>query len=105
MSENFDQDLTFDWDKENIGKNWVKHKVTNKESEEVFLDPKVIISEDTKHSQTEKRWLILGKTKNDKYLALIFTKRDSKVRIISARVMNKKEKRLYEKEIATNSKI
>lgn len=105
MSVNFDEGLEFEWDKGNIDKNWTKHKVKNKEAEEVFQDTNIIISEDPKHSTIEERWLVLGKTKKNNKLAIIFTKRGKNIRIISARRMNRKERWLYEKEISTNPKI
>lgn len=96
--------VSFVWDKGNIDKNLKKHGVTNKEAEEVFENKPLFISEDIKHSKIEKRYKALGVTDNNKLLFLSFTVRIDKVRIISARNMNKKEKRTYEK-IQTNSKI
>ena len=93
-----DKTVGFDWDKGNLEKSWLKHGVRQNESEAVFVDRESIVSEDPKHSQIEKRWLLLGKTKQGKYLAVVFTKRQNKIRVISARPMNQKERRLYEKK-------
>lgn len=87
----------FIWDKGNIDKNWLKHKVKNSECEEIFFDERKIILKDTFHSKKEKRFIILGKTRKNRLLFIVFTKRDNKIRIISARTINKKERRLYEK--------
>lgn len=87
----------FDWDKGNIGKN-KKHNVEDKETEEVFLDEEKVTFKDKLHSQLEERFIILGKTKKDRLLYVVFTKRGKKVRIISARGINKKEASLYAKE-------
>lgn len=86
----------FDWDKGNKDKNWEKHLVKNEESEEAFFDEKKKILKDALHSGKEKRYILLGKTKNGKILFIVFTIRNGKIRIISARNLNKKEVHLYE---------
>jgi len=88
----------FEWDKGNIGKN-KKHKVEDKEAEEVFLDEGKVILKDKLHSQKEERFIILGKTKKDRLLYLVFARRKKNIRIISARDINKKEVLLYEKTV------
>lgn len=80
--------LEFDWDKGNIGKN-LKHKVKDQECEEVFFDKNKVI--------VEERFILLGRTKKNRLLYLVFTVRNKKIRIISARDINKKEVYLYEK--------
>ena len=97
--------LSFQWDKDNIEKNLEKHKITNKEAEEIFFNKPLKIFADIKHSQEEKRFEAFGTTSNEKKLAVIFTVRDQKIRIISARLQNKKERRRYEKEDKTNTGI
>lgn len=87
--------VVFEWDKGNINKNFISHNVTNKEAEEVFSN-KPLVSEDTKHSTTEKRFQALGKTDKGRLLFISFTIRNEKVRIISARDMNKKEVKKHE---------
>jgi uncharacterized DUF497 family protein len=90
--------LEFEWDNGNVDKNWIKHKVAIKESEQAFVDPNVIISEDPKHSIAEKRWLLLGKSELGRKLAIIFTRRGNKIRVISARSQSRKERGLYEQK-------
>ncbi|MHB8280446.1 MAG: BrnT family toxin [Candidatus Humimicrobiaceae bacterium] len=48
-----------------------------------------------KHSQEEDRYYVLGKTDAGRFLFIVFTIRKSNIRIISARVMNKKERQVY----------
>lgn len=86
----------FEWDKGNINKN-LKHNVEDKDVEEIFLDENKLIQKDKLHSLTEERFIILGKTKKNRLLYVVFTERKNKIRIISARDINKKEVRLYEK--------
>lgn len=90
--------LEFEWDKGNVHKN-IKHNVTQEETEEVFFDECKFIFKDKLHSQNEERFRILGKTKNNRLLFVVFTKRGKKIRIISARDINKKEVYLYEKKV------
>ena len=90
--------LSFEWDKGNIEKNWLKHKVGYKEAEELFLNKQLLIFEDINHSQLEKRFVALGVTNKDRQLYIVFTVRNEKIRIISARNQSVKERKLYEKK-------
>ncbi len=90
--------ISFEWDKGNSGKN-KKHKVDDKEAEEVFFDEKRYLFIDKVHSDNEERLRIVGKTKANRLLFIVFTKRKNKIRIISARDINKKEVYLYEEKI------
>jgi uncharacterized protein len=89
--------VSFEWDKGNSDKNWIKHKVSRPEIEEVFTNEPLLVSEDTKHSQKELSIQALGQTDNDRRLFLSLTIRGEKIRIISARDMNKREEVAYEK--------
>ncbi len=86
----------FDWDGGNAGKNR-KHRVEDTESEEAFFDGRKVLMKDALHSHGEERFILLGKTKGDRLLFIVFTKRKLKIRVISARQANKKEIPLYEK--------
>ncbi|PJC29162.1 hypothetical protein CO053_00820 [Candidatus Shapirobacteria bacterium CG_4_9_14_0_2_um_filter_40_11] len=90
--------LSFDWNKGNLDKNWLKHKVSLKEAEEIFFNRPLKIFEDEKHSQKEERLLAYGITNRRRQLMIVFTLRGEKIRIISARNQNKKERRIYEKQ-------
>ena len=81
--------IQFDWDKGNSEKNWIKHKVTIKESEEIFFDRQVILIKSKKPIAKETRHIAFGTTNNDRKLTVVFTVRDDKVRIISARDQSK----------------
>ena len=93
------QELEFEWDPGNSGKNKLKHNVEDWECEEAFFDPcKVIILKDKLHSGGEERFILLGKTISKRLLFIAFTIRSNKIRVISARdVRKKKEVELYEK--------
>lgn len=89
----------FDWDKGNAEKNWIRHQVTRNESEQVFFNEPLIIADDTKHSQYEKRWYLLGRTDAERLLFIAFTIRKGFIRVIPARDMNRNEKELYNEQI------
>ncbi|SRR6266568_5184504 len=93
--------LEFEWDNGNSGKN-KKHMVDDKEAEEVFFDEKRFIFKDKLHSGNEERIRIIGKTKAKRLLFIVFTRRNKKIRIISARNINKKEVFLYEEKIKSS---
>lgn len=94
----------FQWDEGNLQKNYLKHNVSNLEAEEIFANEPIVIIDDPPHSATEKRHLAWGRTNNNRKLAVIFTIREKMIRVISARDMNKKERRFYDSQkIITNS--
>ncbi|MBI4698918.1 MAG: BrnT family toxin [Nitrospirae bacterium] len=90
----------FEWDKGNITKIWEKHGVSYPECEEAFFNEPLFVTPDEKHSQTEQRFRALGQTNSGKLLTIIFTIRGNGklLRIISARNMNVRERRLYEQK-------
>lgn len=93
----------FDWDKGNVDKSYQKHGISIREAEEAFLDKDVFLQEDIKHSEKEERFIAISRTSKNKMLFSIFTIRNKKIRIISTRVANRKERRLYEEKIKINS--
>jgi hypothetical protein len=91
----FENITGFDWDEANLNKNWNKHKVSHFECEEIFFNEPLIIRPDYAHSQTEARFAVLGKTYLGRLLFAVFTIRESKIRVISARDMSGKEGKIY----------
>ena len=88
--------VTFIWDKGNERKNLEKHGVSAQEVEEVFFDPRKKLLEDKFHSGKEDRYLLIGQTKRQRLLFVVFTIRNHQIRAISARDLNRKERPLYE---------
>lgn len=90
--------ISFNWDEGNIKKNLIKHNVSIQESEEIFFEDPLMTYQDLKHStHIEKRYVALGKTRDNRMLFCVFTIRQNKIRIISIRDMKKQERRSYEK--------
>ena len=93
----------FDWDEANSDKNWLKHKVSKIECEQVFFNIPLIIADDEKHSGSERRWFLLGRTDMNRKLFVVFTLRKYLIRVISARNMSKKERELYDEKSKKDS--
>jgi len=87
----------FEWDKGNESKNVLKHKVTNKEAEEVFENT-FSITIKSKY-EGEDRLQTFGTSKSGKLLCIIYTIKKSKIRIISARPVSKKERNFYNEKV------
>ena len=86
----------FQWDENNATKIWEKHAVTPMESEQAFFNRPLIVADDAKHSQGEQRYYALGQTDAGRLLFLAFTIRRTLIRIISARDMSRKERKVYQ---------
>jgi uncharacterized DUF497 family protein len=86
----------FEWDAGNFEKNWERHQVSAAECEQVFFQRPVLIARDRKHSRGETRYAALGQTAGGRRLTIVFTIRDTRVRVISARAMSRRERRMYE---------
>lgn len=95
MPKEYPEFTGFDWDEGNRDKN-LKHRVQNWECEQVFFNQPLIILEDPKHSIAEDRFAAFGRTDAGRTLLIIATMRGARVRVISARDMNRRERRFYE---------
>jgi len=85
----------FDWNEANLAKNWNKHRVTPWECEQVFFNVPLVVADDVAHSAVESRYYILGQTDAERRLFIVFTIRNKRIRVISARDMSPKERRAY----------
>lgn len=98
------EEIEFGWDGGNVDKSYEKHGVTIQEAEEIFADKDLGVVPNIRHSSSEKRFIALGKTLKGKNLFVAFTRRKTKIRVISARRMHKEEVDKYDKA-KENSKI
>ena len=85
----------FDWDAGNQEKN-LKHGVHASECEQVFFNEPLVILDDPKHSEAEDRFSAFGQTDLGRMLVVVYTTRDNLIRVISARDMNRRERKFYE---------
>ena len=97
--------MEFEWDEHNAEKNWRKHRVIPSECEELFFNRPLVVEDDARHSARENRFYALGHTDAGRLLFVVFTVRKSKVRVISARDMNQKERKVYEEHEEENSEV
>ncbi len=87
----------FQWDEGNAEKNWLKHGVSQGECEEVFFNTPLLVVADEEHSGAETRFYTLGQTEAGRNLFVVLTIRGSLIRVISARDMNRSERKEYER--------
>lgn len=88
--------MEFEADPIKAAQNIKKHKVSFEEAASVFGDPMAYTFADPDHSVGEKRWLTFGMSAQKRVLAVIYTERRGKVRLISARRATKHERSIYE---------
>jgi len=88
--------LEFEWDDRKAGLNIRKHGVSFEEASTVLSDPLALTIYDPLHSEDEERYVVLGESQRRRLLVVVFTDRDDRIRIISARVATRSERRQYE---------
>jgi len=86
----------FDWDLHNVG-HVDRHGVAPTEVEEAVERPHAIIP--AKDVGGEKRWKLLGTSAAGRYLVVVFTLRDERLRPVTAHTMNQRERRIYAPKI------
>ena len=88
--------MTFEWDPKKAAANLKKHRVTFQEAATVFGDPLAITFQDPDHSMDEERELTFGQSLQKRLIVVSHTERKNRTRIISARLMEHKERVIYE---------
>ena len=88
--------FAFEWDPQKAIGNQRKHGVTFDEATTAFGDPFGIVVDDPRHSVGEERMVLLGHSQADRLLAVMFTERGDRIRLISARTATRREHRNYE---------
>ena len=86
----------FDWDEGNDEKNRESHKVSPHEAEQVFFNRPLIVADDVKHSEAERRYFVLGQTDDNRALFVAFTLRGDLIKVISARDTSRRERKVYQ---------
>jgi len=85
--------MQFEWDSEKAALNLRKHGVRFETAARVFNDENRIEFFDAEHSVDEERYNTIGMV--DNILFVVYTERKNRVRLISARPANRKERSLY----------
>ena len=87
------EELNFEWDEEKEKLNIKKHGISFSTAALVFDDEDRIEIYDAIHSLDEDRYITIGSV--GKILFVVYSNRDSSIRLISARLANERERRLY----------
>jgi len=88
--------MEFEWDKEKAESNIQRHEVSFHEASTVFGDTLAITFHDPDHSSDETRYITFGLSMFNHLMVVSHTERRGRMRIISARLMTKKERKIYE---------
>ena len=92
-----------EWDPVKANTNLSKHGLDFERAATVFLDPLAVTIPDEEHSETEARWITLGKDAGGQYALVSHTfewlaDERGRVRLISARRPTRAEVRDYEEQ-------
>lgn len=88
--------INFEWDPDKATTNLEKHSVSFSEAASAFADPLSLTIFDPNHSANEDRFLLLGLSAIQRLLVVSHTDRSDTIRIISARLANRRERLQYE---------
>lgn len=88
--------MEFEWNQEKAKSNLSKHGVSFDEAKTVFDDPLYIDFYDPDHSDDEHRYIIIGESQQGRLLLVSYRERGNAIRLISARVVTRMEREIYE---------
>ncbi|MFL5410605.1 MAG: BrnT family toxin [Myxococcales bacterium] len=88
--------MRFEWDPNKAKRNRAKHGVSFEDAATAFGDPLSLTIFDPDHSEHEDRFILVGSTSGGRLVVVAHTERGGVVRIVSARVATKQERRTYE---------
>ena len=74
----------------------MQHRVSQGEAEQVFFNRPLVVVEGEQRTEFTRRYYALGQTDARRLLFIVFTIRDDLIRVISARPMSRRERRVYE---------
>jgi uncharacterized DUF497 family protein len=89
----------FEWDADKEAANLQKHEVSFTQAAAAFMDPFAVDWVDEREDYDEERVILLGMT-DGSVLTVVYTDRDTRIRIISARRASKYEQQIYYRENA-----
>ncbi len=87
--------MEYEWDPAKARRNLEKHGVDFADAVVVLEDQLALTVEDT-HSVTEERFVTLGVDSIGQLLVVVYSWRDERIRLISARKATGRERRQYE---------
>jgi uncharacterized DUF497 family protein len=96
MTDDLAQCRGFQWDEGNAEKNWVQHQVSQGEAEPVCFNRPLVVIAGEQGAELRRRYYALGQTDASRLLFIVFTIREDLIRVISARPMSRRERKVYE---------
>ena len=91
--------LRFEWDRKKAASNLSKHRVSFEDALTVFRDPLARVFDDEDHSVEDQREIIIGHSVQHRLLVVCFTAQAESLRIFSARLATRRERRDYEENV------
>ena len=88
--------MDFEWDSGKAAQNLAKHGVSFEEATTVMRDTLSVTSRDPDHSVEEERYITFGTSTNGRFLSVSHAERGGRIRLISARVATRSERKFYE---------
>ena len=95
--------MIYEWDAGKAAANLKKHRVSFEDATSVFLDPLAVTFPDPGHSVEEHREITIGNTIRKELVFVSHCERGNRIRIISARLATRLERRQYEEGIGEDS--
>jgi len=90
--------LQFSWDPQKAAGNLRKHRVGFPEAATAFADPLSLTIPDPDHSVGEERFVLIGQSERRRLVVVAHVERGDLIRIISARLATRRERKTYEEE-------
>lgn len=88
--------MEFEWDPDKAASSLDKHAVSFDEAATAFGDPLSLTITDPDHSDDEDRFVLLRESYVGRLVVVVFTERGERIRVISARLATRNERRSYE---------
>jgi hypothetical protein len=95
--------MKFDWGHAKNEANLEKHAISFDEAKHIFDGP-ILTRADDRQDYGENRDISLGALSPDAVLVVVHTERGDKIRLISARRANRRERKLYYDHLAQAQK-
>ena len=95
--------MIYEWDAGKAAANLKKHRVSFEDATSVFIDPLAVTFPDPDHSMEENREITIGHTMREELVFVSHCERGKRIRIISARLATRLERRQYEEGIGEDS--
>lgn len=88
---------TYEWDEAKNSENIAKHGIDFADAHRIFERP-MLVRRDDREDYAEERWIALGE-RGRIVVVIVFTPREDRIRVISVRRANRRERRVYEESI------